>query len=127
MFKKKPATPSKLTEFPTGTCVKSGENYFYINKQFKHKIASNRILMSWAFPFVIEAKPEVLKKYKNAKPLGFRPGTIVKSMADGKFYYIVTGGKMHIQNPDFIKAAGVKIMVVSAQELALHVDAGVIN
>lgn len=115
-------------DLPSGVCVFSAGEYYYINGNYKHPIPTDRVRESWSFPFVVNISEDLLAPYKKAKPLGFRDGTLVRALSDGKTYLISKRLKRIVANPDLLKAAGVtRIEFVSDKELALHADGEVIN
>jgi hypothetical protein len=57
--------------------------------------------------------------------LGFRDGTVIKDIADGKIYLIENSKKRHIISPDFFEKYGFNrnwIIEVSQKEASLHKD-----
>ena len=120
VFRKK--SKPNVTTYPNGTCVKVDGEYWYLQKSFKKKIPSLRVLNSWSFPFILSMSSTELAGYVTAKPLGFRDGTLVKSMS-GDVYLISERKRRRVVNPDWLDAAGVHlsdIRRVSDYELGLH-------
>ncbi|MFZ9301392.1 MAG: hypothetical protein ACO23V_10500 [Chitinophagaceae bacterium] len=64
---------------------------------------SDRAAKSWSFTEVV-ATEDAIGHVKLAGKLGFRDGTLIKNISDGKMYLISQNKKRHITSPDvFIK------------------------
>ena len=131
LFRKKqsPKPPVYLTDYPTNLCVQTESGHWYINGKFKHKVPSFRILNSWAFAHILPSTDEILKKYRAGRPLGFRDGSLVRSIETSRFYFISKREKRLVTNPDFVEAFGITFdgtLWASEKELALHADGEVI-
>lgn len=121
--------PVPLTDYPTNLCVQTESGHWYINGKFKHKFPSHRVLNSWSFANIIPSTDDLLKKYRTGKAMGFRDGTLVRSIETSKFYFISKREKRLVTNPDFVEAFGVTFentRWASEKELALHADGEVI-
>lgn len=120
MFKRSKKISDDLS-VPSGSCVRASDgSHWYIQKKFKRKIPNRRVLKSWNFPFVLPISDAALEKYIAAPALGFRNGTIVRSLS-GDYYLIGENKLRKVTNPDWLKATRVKdIPVVSEAELNLH-------
>ena len=60
---------------------------------------------------------------KLAGKLGFRDGTLIKNIADGKLYLISQNKKRHIVDPDTFNKYGLdrsQVVEVSAFEVSMH-------
>ena len=60
---------------------------------------------------------------KLAGKLGFRDGTLIKNIADGKMYLISQNKKRHIVSPDVFTKYGLdrsRLIEVSESEAAIH-------
>jgi hypothetical protein len=66
-------------------------------------LISKRAEQSWSFT-TVKATESALSLIKQSGKLGFRDGTLIKNIADGKIYLISQNKKRHIVDPDsFIK------------------------
>jgi hypothetical protein len=105
-------------------CVHTDKGeYFYINGKYRHVIVGHRILNSWSFLFIIESSECALVKYPRASPLGFRDGSLVTDVSDGKTYFISQRQRRPVQTPDFFRYVGLKpkdAILVSKEEVSLH-------
>ena len=121
--------PALRTEYPFGTCVETEDGWWLIREKMRFKIPSNRVLVSWGLT-VIPARESAVKHYKKAGTLGFRDGTVIQDVSDGKLYMIAQNKKRHIRNPDFFTTLGfdrVPLIKVSAAEAKLHDDGEVLD
>jgi hypothetical protein len=71
----------------------------------------------------VEATETAVAGIKLAGKLGFRDGTLIKNIADGKIYLISQNKKRHIVDPDSFDKFGLdrsKVIEVSAFEVSMH-------
>ena len=83
---------------------------------------SKRAQDSWQFT-TVNATEESLSGIKIAGKLGFRDGTLIKNIADGKMYLISQNKKRHIIDPDTFNRYGLnrsKLIEVSEIETNAH-------
>ena len=74
------------------------------------------------FPYSL-AEESALSGMKIAGKLGFRDGTLIKNIADGKIYLISQNKRRHIISPDVFNAYGLDrnmIIEVSEMETNMH-------
>lgn len=127
MFRKKTPTsalPTEPVDYPAGLCVKTDRSAYLINRDGKrYRIISDRILQSWKFPFVIKTTESALRNYPIAvTKLGFRDGSLLNNIADGKLYLVSAGKVRHIVGPDVLERLGINHLmatVISDAELNL--------
>lgn len=116
--------PTYPVKYPVGSCVFSGNAYYRINSDGKrYRIPTKRILDSWAFPHIIPATEASLADYPVAvSKIGFRDGSLLNNIADGKIY-IVSGSKLrHVVSPDVLARYGLSVsdaVLVSNEEINL--------
>lgn len=134
MFKKKiqqtkinpPLVP---LQYPSGVAVFDGINTYFIKNGKKYRIISDRAAKSWGFS-VWYGSPESLSKTPLGGILGFRDGTVIKDISNGKIYLVVNSMKQHITTPDFFDKFGIDrnlIVEVSSKEAELHKNGEPIN
>jgi hypothetical protein len=85
-------------------------------------LISKRAQDSWQFT-TVNATEESLSGIKIAGKLGFRDGTLIKNIADGKMYLISQNKKRHIVDPDVFTKYGLdrsKTIEVSEAETNAH-------
>jgi hypothetical protein len=115
--------PMVPVDYPTGTCVQTEKGVFFIKGKFRFRVTSDRILSSWHYPFVLPSTEAACAHYKIGGKLGFRQGTLVKDMSNGKMYLISENLRRQIVSPDFFDVMLFprdKVIEVSPQEIALH-------
>lgn len=106
--------------------VKDENNiYYYINTNTKYIISSKRILDSWNFKYILEVNSSSLKGFKDSR-LGFRNGSLVRSIYDGKYYVITESKKRLVTNPDVLEFFP-PALLVSEDELTLHSNGDNLN
>lgn len=118
-----PPAPMVPVDYPTGTCVQTEKGVFFIKGKFRFRVTSDRILSSWQYPFVIRSTEQACARYKIAGKLGFRQGTLVKDMSNGKMYLISENLRRQIVSPDFFDVMLFprdRVIEVSPEEIALH-------
>ena len=119
-----PVVPETPTKYPAGVLVLTETGHFYlIRREGKLRIPSTRILESWDFARVVHTSEAALSKTPTVGTLGFRDGTLIENMADGKLYLISANLRRQITNPDwwdllFINSEDV--ILVSEAETNLH-------
>lgn len=110
------------TNFPSGIAVKTDKATYWIKDGKKFKLISDRAAKSWSFT-TVNAKESALSTTKLVGKLGFRDGTLIKNIADGKLYLISQNKKRHIVDPDSFDRYGLDrrlIIEVSEAEASMH-------
>ena len=118
-----------LTEFPSGAVVETELGRWYINGKFRHRIKNKRVFKTWNFSLVIEAPESSLAKYLKGKPLGFRDGTLVGDISDGKVYLIAGKQRRPLTSPESFEALGLKrsdAIWAAHDEITLHPEGEVL-
>jgi hypothetical protein len=126
-FQKTPKLPEiqpirTKTKFPSGLFVNVGEAIYYIKGDTKFKLYSYRVFSSWN-AFAVLATPEALSGFKYGGTLGFRDGTLIHNIADGKMYLVSANKRRHIVSPDVFDKYGLdesRVLRVSEAEISLH-------
>jgi hypothetical protein len=110
------------TDFPSGLAVKTDSGTYWIKDGKRYRLISDRAAKSWAFT-TINATDQSLSGIKLVGKLGFRDGTLIKNIADGKMYLISQNKKRHIVSPDSFDKYGLNrksIIEVSEAEANMH-------
>ena len=110
------------TNFPSGVAVKTNTATYWIKDGKRYKLISDRAAKSWSFT-EINATENSVSHMKVAGKLGFRDGTLIKNIADGKMYLISQNKKRHIVDPDIFIKYGLdrsKLIEVSEFEASIH-------
>ena len=128
MLKKKQSKTTQVhlvtspTNFPSGLAVKTESATYWIKDGKKFKLISERAEKSWSFP-TVNASDSALINIKTAGRLGFRDGTLIKNIADGKMYLISQNKRRHIIDPDSFDTYGLdrsNVIEVSEMETNMH-------
>lgn len=128
-MKRKKALQTTPTEYPSGICVKTESGHWYINGKFRHALKNRRIIESWSFPFIVESTDAALANYPKAKPLGFRDGSLVRDISDGKVYLITSRSRRLITSPETYDLLGLKrsdATWAAHDEITLHPEGEVL-
>jgi len=110
------------TNFPSGIAVKTDKATYWIKDGKRFKIVSDRAEQSWSF-ITVKASETSLSGIKLVGTLGFRDGTLIKNIADGKIYLISQNKRRHIIDPDSFTKYGLdrsNIVEVSEAEANMH-------
>jgi hypothetical protein len=120
--KKQPKTVSSPTLFPSGIAVRTEKNVYWIKDGKRFKLISERAVKSWAFT-IVNATESALAGSKIVGKLGFRDGTLIKNIADGKIYLISQNKRRQIVDPDTFDRYGLNrsmTIEVSEAETNMH-------
>jgi len=110
------------TNFPSGIAVKTDTGTYWIKDNKKYKLISERAAESWRFIEVL-ATDTALSNIKSAGKLGFRDGTLIKNISDGKIYLVSQNKRRHIISPDVFDKYGLNrslLIEVSEAETNMH-------
>lgn len=128
MLKRKPkrntqiALISQPTNFPSGIAVKTDKATYWIKDGKRYKLISDRAASSWLFT-TVNATESAISNIKLVGKLGFRDGTLIKNIADGKIYLISQNKRRHVIDPDVFIKYGLDrstIFEVSDLEVNMH-------
>lgn len=122
IFRHTQSTITSPTKFPSGLAVKTEKATYWIKDGKRFKLISDRAEKTWLFPTVL-AEESALVNIKIAGKLGFRDGTLIKNIADGKMYLISQNKRRHIDSPDVFKTYGLNrstMIEVSEAETNMH-------
>lgn len=110
------------TNFPSGIAVKTNKATYWIKDGKRYKLISDRAAKSWMFT-TAKATEEALSLIKLVGKLGFRDGTLIKDISNGKMYLVSQNKKRHIVSPDVFNKYGLdrsKVIEVSEAESNIH-------
>jgi len=113
---------SQPTDFPSGIAVQTDKATYWIKDGKRYKLISDRAAQSWCFT-TVKATEAALSGIKLVGKLGFRDGTLIKNIADGKMYLISQNKKRHVVDPDSFIRYGLdrsSIIEVSDTEANAH-------
>ena len=113
---------SQPTNFPSGLAVKTDKATYWIKDGKRYKLISDRAAKSWSFA-TVNATEAALSGIKLVGKLGFRDGTLIKNIADGKMYLVSQNKLRHIVDPDIFDRYGLdrsNLIEVSETEINAH-------
>jgi hypothetical protein len=113
---------SHPTNFPSGIAVKTDKATYWIKDGKRYKLISKRAEESWNFT-TVKATEAALSGIKLVGKLGFRDGTLIKNIADGKMYLVSQNKLRHIMDPDIFDRYGLdrsNLIEVSEAEVKAH-------
>jgi hypothetical protein len=116
-------------DYPSGVAVQTEAGVYFIKGKTKFKVFSDRVTESWRFDLLPGSLASV-SKFKAGPPLGFRNGTLMRNLSDGKIYLISDNKRRHITNPDVFGRFGFDvdtIFLVSDEECNLHEEGEVLS
>ena len=120
--KQKTATVTSPTIFPSGLAVKTEKEIYWVKDNKRYKLISDRAAKSWSFT-IVNATEQAVAGMKVVGKLGFRDGSLIKNIADGKMYLISQNKKRHIVDPDSFDRYGLDrrlVIEVSEAEANMH-------
>lgn len=121
--------PQEPVNYPSDVVVETESGYWFIKGKNRLRIFSDRCLDSWQVD-VLPGSDASVSKFKKAGVLGFRNGTLVKNIADGRYYLISDNKRRHIVSPDVFDKYGFNIdfaMVVAQAEIDIHAEGEVLS
>ena len=104
---------------PSGLIAHTEKGYFYIKGLKKFKFISERAMLSWNLA-VIPTSDDKLSGFKLYGTLGFRDGTLIKDISDGKIYLVSDSKRRHITDPDVLEWLNTDIVKASQKEVLIH-------
>jgi hypothetical protein len=120
-FKIKKPTKVYNPIVPSGLIAHTEKGYFYIKGKKRFKFISERAMITWCLP-IIQTKELMLTNYIMSGVLGFRDGSLVKDISDGKIYLISDSKRRHIINPDVLEWINGEIITVGQKEIFVHAE-----
>lgn len=115
--------PSEPTQYPHGTCVRTEAGTFLIRDGKRYYLPTPRIVESWRFHRIVPTTEAAVKHYRIVAKIGFRDGSLIYNLGDGKIYLIANNERRHIKSPEALELVGVRItdpVLVSEYEANLQ-------
>jgi hypothetical protein len=115
-------TVTSPTVFPSGIAIKTDKGIYWIKDNKRFKLISDRAAESWCFT-TVNATESAISAIKLVGKLGFRDGTLIKNIADGKMYLVSQNKRRHIIDPDIFNKYGLdrsKLIEISDIETNMH-------
>lgn len=104
---------------PSGLIAHTETGYFYIKGNKKFTFISDRAMLSWNLP-IVKTKDSIMSSYTRAGMIGFRDGTLIKDISDGKIYLVSDSKRRHIIDPDVLEWLNTDIIQIGQKELFVH-------
>ena len=111
---------------PSGLIAHTEKGYFYIKGNKKFKFVSERVIPSWNLP-IVETSYENINKLIIAGTLGFRDGTLIKDISDGKIYLVSDSKRRHITDPDVLEWLDTEMIKAGQKEVLIHEEGEPLN
>lgn len=127
--KKARDVPQEPLNYPSDVVVETENGTYFIKGKNKFRIKSGRVLASWRVKPLVGSEASV-SKFKTAGVLGFRNGTLVRNIADSKYYLVSENKRRHIINPDIFDKYGfdeLDAILVSQDEIDIHEEGEVLS
>jgi hypothetical protein len=118
-FAKKKSNKIYTPVVPSGLIAHTEKGYFYVKGQKRFKFVSDRAKDSWLLT-VVETKEVMMKDYPVSGLLGFRDGTLVKDISDGKIYLISDSKRRHVVDPDVLLWIDQEVVDAGEKEISVH-------
>lgn len=119
LFKKEKILKNYNLVVPSGLIANTEKGFFYIKGEKRFKFISDRAKDSWSLP-IIKTSESILIKYPIVGVLGFRDGTLVKDISDGRIYLISDSKRRHVIDPDVLEWLNAEIIQIGQKELFVH-------
>lgn len=112
----------------SGIFYATEKGHFYVKSGKRYRLFSERCFNSWSVK-AIDTDFSNISHIPFGGILGFRDGTIIHNLADGKIYIVSDNKKLHIMTPDAFPEGWIDSMkiVISSEEAELHKDGQSIN
>lgn len=116
--------PTEPQVYPVGSAVRTESSIYYIkDEKTRMRIQSEKILESWNFHRVIPSNELSLKNYRILGKLGFRSGSLIHNVADGKIYLVEKNKLRHVQSVEALNLIGAvydDAVSVSLTDIQIH-------
>lgn len=102
---------------------------YFIKGKTKFKLYSQRAVESWRFELLPGSLASV-SQFTYGGFLGFRDGSLIQNVADGKIYLVSGSKRRHITSPDVFARYGLdrrRVVEVSEAETNLHKEGEPLN
>jgi hypothetical protein len=119
-FQKKQIKQVKDATFvPSGLVGLNAGNFYYVKGNKRFKFVSERAMHSWALP-VLKIDATFLNKLTSGGTLGFRDGSLVQDISDGKIYLISDSKRRHVIDPSVLEWFDREIIKAGQKEILVH-------
>lgn len=126
LFQKKQKNKIISPLVPSGLIAHTEKGYFYVKNKKRFKLISERAMLSWSLP-VIETEERYCSEFLISGTLGFRDGTLIKDISDGKIYLVSDSKRRHILDPNIMLWINSKIIDAGQKEVMVHEEGEVLD
>lgn len=119
LFQKKQKNKIISPLVPSGLIAHTERGYFYVKGKKRFKFVSDRAMISWSLP-IIETEEKFCSGLVVSGTLGFRDGTLIKDISDGKIYLVSDSRRRHIIEPDVLLWMNSKVINAGQKEVLVH-------
>jgi hypothetical protein len=126
LFKKKTNKKIYSPVVPSGLIAKTEKGFYYIKGNKKFKFVSEKAMTTWSLP-IIETKDPMLSQFITAGVLGFRDGTLIKDVSDGRIYLVSDSKLRHVVEPEVFEWLDVKVIEAGQKEVSVHEKGEILN
>jgi len=119
-FKKK--SPNKIVYnpvVPSGLIALTEKGHFYVKGKKRFRFISDRAMLSWSLP-IVKTKESIMASYPASGVLGFRDGSLVQDISDGKIYLISDNKRRHVIEPNVLEWIESEVIKAGQKEIAVH-------
>jgi hypothetical protein len=121
LFKKKQTNNTYTPIVPSGLIAHTEKGYFYVKGKKRFKFISDRAMNSWNLP-VIDTKELMMAEYPVSGVVGFRDGSLLKDISDGKIYLVSDNKRRHVVEPDVLEWINTPIIQAGQKEIFVHAE-----
>ena len=120
LFKEKNKTKKSYNPIvPSGLIAHTERGYFYIKGNKRFKFVSDKAMESWSLP-IVETSEAMLVNFSTAGVLGFRDGSLIHDISDGRIYLVSDSKRRHIVDPDVLEWLDSEIIKTGQKEILVH-------
>lgn len=104
---------------PSGLIANTEKGFYYVKSGKRFKFISERAKDSWSLNS-IRTTEKALGSLPVSGLLGFRDGSLLKDISDGKIYLISDNKRRHIVDPDVLLWLNFGVIEVGEKEISFH-------